>query len=565
MQSFRLSQMLNFGYFEIPRYQRAYSWGNKQQEQFIEDLRHANSRYYLGHFLLEESNDDSFNVIDGQQRLTTIVIFASCLCAELSKRDEKQYANLIGKIRSTYLTVDYTNKRRLKTVDFDDTFFMNEIVDRRCFVPKGELTTVSQLHIRQCREFFDKVFAKEKIDELLRWEDLVSNATVTYYIVENKIDAVQIFAFSNDRGKQLSKLEVLKSFFMLQIYINAESPSDNIQRLYDSFADIYRVIMKISTDEDNVLRYFWMGYGDKGYYTDDYLSEIKTHCKERGIDEVICFTEQLARAFHYVEIIEHDNSFDMSNMRRLDRMAQVWPILIKAKCLCNVSEKGWIRLVRILENVISRSAIRGGRADIESRLHGFLRNFDNEDELNKAIDSFKEKMKYDYWNDEEFKGALKNKNIYLRNRKACSYFLWRYEQFLCPPGYPKTKVTWDDIVKKESLEHIAPQHPDNNQLANGYGEYINNENPEEGIESGQWLHSIGNLLLMSQSQNSSIGNKDFVDVKLKSYEDDNLMWQQKEIRSFLDNKNILWTKDSIKKRGELLVKAAMEIWDLDKI
>ena len=66
--------------YVIPSYQRAYSWEEQQREQFIEDLRDVSDKYYLGHFLFEKTENGSvLCLIDGQQRLTTIVIFFSCL------------------------------------------------------------------------------------------------------------------------------------------------------------------------------------------------------------------------------------------------------------------------------------------------------------------------------------------------------------------------------------------------------------------------------------------------------------------------------------------------------
>lgn len=62
--------------YVIPSYQRAYSWEGQQREQFIEDLRDVSDKYYLGHFLFEKTENGSvLCLIDGQQRLTTIVIF----------------------------------------------------------------------------------------------------------------------------------------------------------------------------------------------------------------------------------------------------------------------------------------------------------------------------------------------------------------------------------------------------------------------------------------------------------------------------------------------------------
>lgn len=562
MEQYNVIQLFNLGYFEIPRYQRAYSWGKKQREQLIEDIRDAKGKYYLGHFLFEKNDDEKIlKVIDGQQRITTLVIFFSSLCAELAKRGE-EYKNDINRIRHMYLSDQFTGQRRLKTVDYDDTFFLNEIVERRNIMPVEELNSVSQLNIRHCREYFDDVFSKEKTDVLLQWEKLLSNASVTYFSVAKKVDAVQVFAFSNDRGKTLSRLEVLKSFFMLQIYMQSKKQDDDIQRLYDSFSGIYHTVVEIETREDDVLRYFWMAYGGKGFYSEDYLAEIKEHCKKKGVDEIIYFTEQLSRAFRHVKSIENDSSFEMTNLRRLDRMAQAWPLLLKAKVLSQVEDCTWLRLVRLLENIIFRSLMRGGRADIESRLHQLLINFHDESSLNERIDIFKESMKSDYWNDSELRNALISGHIYSR-RKACTYLLWRYEQCLCPRDYPMPKVVWEDIVWQESLDHIAPQHPTNGSpLASGYGEYEG----EHGIESGEWLHYIGNLVLMSRSQNSAIGNRDFVSVKLKSYENDNLMWQQKEIKNFIkDSENPIWNQSAIERRGKAIIEKAMKLWDFNTI
>jgi uncharacterized protein with ParB-like and HNH nuclease domain len=75
--------------FEIPSYQRAYSWDDKQINQFIEDLKNAESQYYLGHFLFEIKEENILYVIDGQQRLTTSIIFFSVLKKELEQRKEK--------------------------------------------------------------------------------------------------------------------------------------------------------------------------------------------------------------------------------------------------------------------------------------------------------------------------------------------------------------------------------------------------------------------------------------------------------------------------------------------
>ncbi len=558
--------------FVIPSYQRAYSWGTNQREQFIEDLRDAVDRYYLGHFLFEKADgSDSVCLIDGQQRLTTIVIFFSCMQKELERRSVSgdDIEMTAKRLHHTYIRDSFTKKRRFKTVDYDDAFFLNEIIDRSTFVPEEELTSSSQKRIRHCREYFEKVFEGEEVSTLLKWTNLIEQASVTEFKVGSKIEAAQIFAFQNDRGKSLSHLEVLKSFFMLQIYLHEaqETQEDYILRLNKAFEDIYEAIVRISTNEDDVLRYFWMAYSTKGYFTEKPLEEIKGYFKNKSIEDLIGFVDKLARSYRQVEFIEKDKSFDMMNLKRLNNMALTLPLLIKAKVIANTTEQTYSRLIRLAENFTFRQAARGGRAAIESRLHGLLVNSWDDVSFNQQMNNFVDRMRWDYWNDNELRRVLSSGFIY-GNRKVCTYLLWRYEQSLCPQDYPAPRLNWEDIVRKESLEHIAPQHPqDGKPLASGYGEYKNLEYPEEGIETGEWLHSIGNLLLMSQSQNSAVGNKDFISVKLPSYESEtSMLRQQKEIRDFVDNPATpCWNKSAIERRRNHIIEQALKMWNIDKI
>lgn len=78
-----IRRMLSGNFIHVPNYQRAYSWDkDKQVKQFLIDLDDyidsgSTTPYYFGHFLFEQKSEDSYNIIDGQQRLTTIEIFLS--------------------------------------------------------------------------------------------------------------------------------------------------------------------------------------------------------------------------------------------------------------------------------------------------------------------------------------------------------------------------------------------------------------------------------------------------------------------------------------------------------
>ena len=176
------------------------------------------------------------------------------------------------------------------------------------------------------------------------------------------------------------------------------------------------------------------------------------------------------------------------------------------------------------------------------------------------IRSFIDNLNNDYWSDKQLRDALNSGYIYNRHR-ACSYLLWRYEESLQSKGYERN-LFW---IEDETLEHIAPQTQKGEVIANGYGAYEDREDGTKGIESGEWLHSIGNMLLASRKHNSSLGNKDFKD-KLDSYANDNLLMQQKELKTQFENKETpLWDSTAIEERGIRIIDEAMKIWDIKKV
>ena len=558
----------------VPSYQRAYSWEKAQWQQLIDDLKESEGNYYLGHFLFEhpegETDSDKLLVIDGQQRLTTLIIFFSCLRHALSRSEEDYAHRMCDYINNVYLRDQYSEHPHFHTVEHDDEFFVNEILNRDFDATiNEELQYSSQKRIRDCRIFFDSVFSKESISTLLEWKEKVERATVTQYHVFKKTEATQVFAFQNDRGKHLSNLEVLKSYFLLAIYLKGGTrQSELVREMEIAFRRIYESIFSINLNEDDVLRYFWMAYSRHGYNTENPLAEIKKHFKDKDLLEIRTFIKQLARAFALVSDVEEDATFEMANLKRIHRMAYCYPLLIKSHVICKCDEQTYYRLTRFLENIIFRAAVRGGRAAIESRLHSMLLKFDPDDagSVNKAIDDFIAGVPYDYWNDNEIRTALSSRSIY-SNPRIATYILWRYEQSLCPKNYPAARIDWEGIIRKESLEHIAPQTRKEDPMAHGYGVYNDPENPEQGIESGGWLNCIGNLLLLSQSQNSAAGNKDF-SIKLGIYDSENsLIRQQQEIKDFvMDPESPIWDKACIEKRLNRIVDRALGvIWNFASI
>ena len=548
-------------FFEIPEYQRAYSWEMPQWEQFIDDLKNVKEKYYLGHFLFEEGTDRLL-VIDGQQRITTCMIFFRAVISCLEKRGVENKIKLF----KHFLFDTIREKARLKTVAYDNNFFNDLIVKN--IAPQAP-DTKSQHNIKNALEYFEKEFDNLTSEEILQMADLLVNATVTYYNVNDKAMAAQVFAFQNDRGKDLSELEKIKSYLFLQVYLNSsgEKQKDTIEYIDRSFAKIYEGITKIELHEDAVVNYYWRSRSNKGLYSEKTLSEIKEVLAEipDKLDWIRNFTSQLADAFAFVAMFEkYDEDPYAVRLKQLDNMALVYPFLFKANRMgiYEIWNGTFKRLLRFLENVIFRALLRGGRAELTSRLNWMLA-FTFGDELDEKITQAVAWLKDDssywgYWGNGEMSRIL---NGYFYGNRAAGYFYQQYEAFRSAKGYDTSNA-----VSSKNIEHIAPRTPtDGNPVANGYGIYIDAITPENGIESGQWLNGIGNLMLISESHNKSIGNCPFKD-KLASYKVSPLR-QQLEIEEFASTRDgeKVWDLDAIKKRKDAMIKATMEIWSLDKI
>jgi uncharacterized protein with ParB-like and HNH nuclease domain len=566
--------------FRIPDYQRAYSWERENILQFIQDLKDSTQTYYLGHFLFEQDKDapNDLRVIDGQQRLTTCIIFFSSLYQEFLKRKAsgEKTTIYIDDIRHIYLRDVRKNTQKLTTVRDDNNYFSDEIVDRKPGI--HDLTTRSQERIRDARKLFDETFQDASISELDCWHDLVEKAECTEFHVPDKIKAAQIFAFQNDRGRDLSKLEVLKSYFMLQLYLQKQSNetlTEDLHYVEENVSIIYKQMVKVMSNEDDILLYYWRASSSnsKGFNSDirNVVKEVKNHIKTIPKNEICgwikTFIAELARAFRLVEEVEKKDSPNFTNLRYLNNMALAYPFLIRAK-LHEATSAQLERLAKLLENVTFRSLLRGGRADIQSRLNGYLTRIADANYVEAVVMGITNDLRnnvWGYWSDKEMAQYLAG-SMYCN--RVDNYLLWRYEMYLCTKTDYKTpiKIRYEELITQESIEHIAPKTPPKGELvASGYGIYEDKEKPDNGIDSGLWLNRLGNLMLLSQSQNSSYGNKPFKH-KLDSYGKDNLLNQQKQVAEFVEDlSNPIWDKSAIEKRQQAILKATKEIWSLDNI
>jgi len=542
----------------VPNYQRAYSWDiskkkeeKKQVETFLIDLEEysrssRNTSYYFGHFLFKSLENDKYHIIDGQQRLTTIIIFLSALFKRLKEIRQLNESEL-ELIEDILIRRD---KAHFSTVAYDDFFFKSYII-KQSELYRESLTTASSKRLADAFDYFNKCLEYKDELYITNMIEVVTNAKCTTHEVSNEAEAIQMFIFQNNRGKKPSNLEIIKAMFMYHIHLYSTKDEVEIilEDMQERFTNIYTKISNIENyvDEDDVLNYT-MRVHFNSIWEDGSLKRFNEILgKGCSVDFIKSFTESLSMSFEYLSAFFHQdqkNNLKFHSLITLGGIGIALPFVIKAYKF-NISIQDKEKLFEALESIMLRDKLIGTRADIRSRISYVYENFTVEkpsiDLIIEQIDYLKNvKRKEDwwssYWNDENLDEAL-NGNIH---RSIAKFLLWKYEVELSKLGKSGYKISRFDDIEFPHLEHIAPITEPNTK-PHGYNEYS-----EEFIN--QYLNCIGNYLLISQSHNCSISNSIFED-KLADYK---YLNQQVEIRDFIDNGK-LWDIEAINKRKNKII------------
>ena len=236
----------------VPDYQRAFSWEQKQIELFIADLEKyqgGGKGYYFGHFIAEDVGTHR-EIVDGQQRITTFVLFLM-VCQVLSSADAHHSAYAM--IRR-FSTVSY-DEAALKTIGINLVAFINQsahFIERKPptdeQIIKGlsieETFTRSQRRIVLALLRFHQAFQKGvlKHDKIGDYIEAVMTAHCSHHLTRDKSVAVNIFEMHNTRGVPLTTLEIVKAMLMKFVYDytpDDEARSAKVKQIQDDFGEIY--------------------------------------------------------------------------------------------------------------------------------------------------------------------------------------------------------------------------------------------------------------------------------------------------------------------------------------
>lgn len=538
MELLNLDGVVKKGVFEIPSYQRGYAWQKEQLKDFWNDLEHVSKLgdkfHYMHSLTLRESENEfessAFEIIDGQQRLATSLILLGLLAKTTQNKDPKYSLINLEPILS-YKYYGLSEAFRAITEDekdlerFQTSFYAKNLIDAHVFFQEK----ISDTPVGTLEKMFDALIKK-----------------MLFSVVElndNRIDPFSSFETINNRGKDLSTLELFKNrlHFVAHKICDEKEELENIQKkINDTYAIIYYDLRQFKdTHLDSFLKHFVAYYyGESGKKFKERLleTEFDAHKKYHSsydeyekINELLFYVSCSSKVWYFLHTLDDVEL-------RIEITPKMRNLLDKMRRLNALSDNAFLPLLLSLLTI--QLAVRSGSErhyttqELEGLLEylerfGFLiygvagKNTAKKEWIELAFQAFRA---YRSWEDRItiedlpplekhfFKGEhsglkLLENNINFNNakkwyewNKALNYLLYEYELY----HNPETTLNFDSSL--ESIEHILPQKPDQGYSAK----------EKDWAKNPHIVHALGNLLLISKNANSSLSNKPF-EEKRKAY------------------------------------------------
>lgn len=540
--------------YKIPNYQRQYSWGDEQLEDLWEDLYEAYKNkeecYFLGSIVYVNNNDGYLELIDGQQRITTLMIMMSVLFKNFSEinsnRKNQEELNTLDVDKEILEQCIFfkTNKERLQlqTDPKYNEIFKTEIFYKDSFerVKKPtkkefENNDPKYKYINTSYFFYNK-FKSLEWNELEKFVNFIFFHTNIITIeCENKSFAIKLFQVMNDRGLNLSSSDIIKSYLISKI---KEDPiSENI---IENFNNVWKEIEDLSKDNEYNIddffvyyQYFKIKSNPKKQIIDEMKNIIKKENIDKLINEMSNFNNSLKEmlrlknpavlALRYVPWKFYSTTALISALYvKYDEteLNELYKLLRRFFYICFVAGLNLNGVKQTSFNIIKEISEKQSITKIAEIIQDFFVK-------QKIFSKFYNSIDDDVYGQKFLKPLMLSLEYELREEINTEFY---------------------EIKKNIHLDHILPIAFSKEEK----WEYINNEEIED------YINKIGNLALLYKIKNEEASNKGF-EEKIQIYEGKNKSYGVTSfettkwlISNFNKNKQ-MWNIDLIKERQEKLI------------
>lgn len=539
--------------FIIPSYQRPYAWTTEEAGELFDDLYtfmnqdgsgEKDDPYFLGSVvLIKREGEPLSEVIDGQQRLTTLTILLATIADKVQNEEKKALLKYINEPGN--LAEELDPKPRMALRDRDRDFFRKYIQTERKLIDLINLDPVGlsdpQQNIRNNADLFRKNLSEMDEKEVFELGKFIVNRCYLVAVSTPTMQsAYRIFSVLNDRGIELMPSDILKAEIIGNISESLrdgytkkwEDEEENLGR--DAFSDLFshiRMIYRKAKQQKTILDEFRA-----------YVLSKETEPR-KFIDEILCpygdaYQTILSASYESTQNAQLINDA-IEWLLKIDNVDWIPPSILFLKKNTDKSEvlaKYFNDLERLTASMFVRRCVINKRID---RFGKVVQAIENDDDL------WGENSPLQLTEDEKTATiSVLEGDVYL-SRKTRSYILQRLDSWLADSAalYQHKIIT---------VEHVLPQtvEPGSEWEATW---------PDEATRE-QWVHKVGNLLLLSRKKNSSAQNYDFAKKKQKYFESKSGVSTFAITTSVLDKNE--WTPESVEVRQKELMNLLISGWRL---
>ena len=551
-------------YFKVPDHQREYSWPSGAVEQFLEDIdtaiTNSDPDYFIGLIVLvEPSNDNIWQILDGQQRLATTTMIYSAIRNWLT---ENGFSKDAQKVQERYIGIselgDEKDRSRITLNVNDRDIFRNTVVEQKSdsYLAEQENKSGRNSSARKlvaavisCRKHISNLAkrasgnVKKQSKELFKLADFLrDNLHIAYMDVSSSGNAYVIFESLNDRGIDLSVLDLLKNYIFGKAGNDLDEAKNNWIKMSTILGD---------RKADDFLKVFWTSrYGrvQRGSLFNKIKKTYGSKSQALKLSKELSETVELYAALDSPdsEIWAEHSTITREYVKTLILLggSQVRPIILAS--LFRYTPKKIERLLNHLVTLIVRyQTVGGGRTGrLEQHCTSIAPKVYNGDL----------KTPQTIW--DEFKSILpkdgdfqKDFNEYTENTPAkARYILRQLEIIKWKNENPNKDVEKTPIHSPEvlNLEHILPKNPSVEWRA-----VLRKDN--KIVQ--ECVNNIGNLCLLGTKSNKKIGSSGFLKKSRNVYQISDLILTKEISKQYSS-----WDRNSINARASYLGELAVEAW-----
>jgi hypothetical protein len=543
--------------YVVPPFQRDYSWDQDQWEDLWQDVlgiakEGGESAHYMGYLVLRSTDGKVNEVIDGQQRLTTLSILVLGVLHNLQQLiakdiDVENTQKRIDGLRQAYIgyldTVTLVPRSKLSLNRNNETFYQTYLVPLAQNIPSRRIKA-SERRLGAALEWFKSKLAAYIKDQpnpgqrLAELVDKLSDRLVfTVITVTNELNAYTVFETLNARGVKLSTTDLLKNY-LFSVLHSGEHHESEIKSLDDRWE---RIVGNLESESFPVfLRVHWLS--NRGPVRESELFKaIRGQVKTR--EHVFKLLADMERDIDtYVSLAKPESSawprdmVESIKLLKLFGVRQPFALLLSSRRV--LSDADFVILLRAIVNISFRFNVIGNYHTSESETAynaeiGRIRNGAHKNAREILLG-----LKEIYPTDAQFKELFSETKIDTKKapkRRLARYILSEFEQ---REGGPPIDIESDGI----SVEHICPTNPNES-----WDEFSDSE-----IEA--LTMRIGNLTLLEKSTNNSLGNRSFQE-KSPAYNQSTYITTNRLPESYIE-----WTPATIEARQSDMARVATSMW-----